>query len=167
MYNGTFTKAELENIINCCLQKLRRLDRYLLDEEVNERTITHKLAEYLQQHIPEFNVDCEYNRFEQREIDSVVKKLKLPMDNKNNWDDTQLSRVIPDINIHERGPYGKNILVIEVKKSSSSSSETLDRNKLIAFTTEPLNYEFGLFLKIDLDNEDDIMDWYFNGARIN
>ena len=51
MYNGTFTKAELENIINCCLQKLRRLDRYLLDEEVNERTITHKLAEYLQQHI--------------------------------------------------------------------------------------------------------------------
>lgn len=166
MYNGTFTKAELENIINCCLQKLRRLDRYLLDEEVNERTITHKLAEYLQQHIPEFNVDCEYNRFEQREIDNIVKRLELPTDN-NNWDDTKLSPIIPDIIIHERGPHGKNILVIEVKKSSSSSSETLDRKKLIAFTTEPLNYELGLFLKIDLDNEDDIMDWYFNGARIN
>ncbi|MCP6718726.1 MAG: hypothetical protein KJI71_00655 [Patescibacteria group bacterium] len=157
MYNGTFTKAELENIINCCLQKLRRLDRYLLDEEVNERTITHKLAEYLQQHIPEFNVDCEYNRFKRRDIEDIVKRLELPTDN-NNWDDTKLSPVIPDINIHERGPHGKNILVIEVKKSSSSSSETVDRNKLIAFTTEPLNYELGLFLKIDLDNEDDIMD---------
>jgi len=165
MYNGTFSRAELENIINCCLQKLRRLDRYLLDEEVNERTITHKLAEYLQQHIPEFNVDCEYNRFEQRDIDDIIKRLELPTDN-NNWDDTKLSPVIPDIIIHERGPLGINILVIEVKKSSSSISETLDIKKLIAFTTEPLNYEFGLFLKIDLDNEDDIMDWYFNGAKI-
>ncbi|KKM98078.1 hypothetical protein LCGC14_1161530 [marine sediment metagenome] len=166
MYNGTFTKAELENLINFCLQKLRRLDRYLLDEEVNERTITHKLAEYLQQQIPEFNVDCEYNRFKQRDIKDIVKRLELPKDN-NNWDDTKLSPVIPDIIIHERGPHGKNILVIEVKKSSSSSSETLDRNKLIAFTTDPLNYELGLFLKIGLDNEDDIMDWYFHGARIN
>ena len=48
----TFTKNEIEGIVKCCLQTLRRLDKILLDINVNERTITHKLAEYLQQHFP-------------------------------------------------------------------------------------------------------------------
>ena len=72
----------------------------------------------------------------------------------------------PDIIIHERGPQGRNILVIEVKKSSNQESETLDRNKLIIFTQEPLNYDFGLFLKIDIENNNDIIDWYYNGTQI-
>lgn len=63
-YNMSFTKNEIEGIVKCCLQTLRRLDKILLDINVNERTITHKLAEYLQQHLPEFNVDCEYNRYQ-------------------------------------------------------------------------------------------------------
>ena len=63
MYNMSSTKDEIKGIIKCCLQKLRKLDKDLLDINVNERTITHKLAEYLQKHFPEFNVDCEYNRY--------------------------------------------------------------------------------------------------------
>ena len=165
MYDRTFTREELEEIINNCLQKLRKLDKYLLVIEANERAITYKLAKYLEDKIPEFDVDCEYNRFEQRDLDDIVKRLGLPRDDYN-WDDIKVSPVIPDIIIHERGPHGKNILVIEVKKSSSTISETLDRNKLIAFTTDPLNYEFGLFLKIDLDNDNDKMDWYSNGVKI-
>jgi len=37
-------------------------DAYLVDNEVNERAITHKLAEYIQYLLPEWHVDCEYNR---------------------------------------------------------------------------------------------------------
>ena len=37
-------------------------DRYLLDNDVHEVTISHKLAEYLQYQFPDMNVDCEYNR---------------------------------------------------------------------------------------------------------
>ena len=33
-----------------------------MQNDVSERTITHKLAEYLQDQFPELNVDCEYNR---------------------------------------------------------------------------------------------------------
>lgn len=165
MNNGTFTKLELEHIVSCCLQKLRRIDRYLLDQDVNERTIAHKLAEYLQQHIPEFNVDCEYNRFEQAEINDIIKRIEIPR-NGENWDDLKIRNVNPDIIIHERGPQGRNILVVEVKKSSNQESETLDRNKLIVFTQEPLNYDFGLFLKIDIENNNDIIDWYYNGTQI-
>lgn len=37
-------------------------DSYLLVQDIHERTITHKLAEYYQQLFPDWNVDCEYNK---------------------------------------------------------------------------------------------------------
>ena len=42
----SFTKDEIEGIVKSSLQKLRRLDKHLLDININERSITHKLAEY-------------------------------------------------------------------------------------------------------------------------
>ena len=95
----SFTKDELEGIVKSSLKKLRRLDKKLLVINVNERSITHKLGEYLQQNFPEFNVDYEYNRFE-----DVVKNLELPRD-KINWNDTDAKTVFPDIIIHKRFPY--------------------------------------------------------------
>ena len=67
----SFTKDDIEGIVKSSLQKLRRLDKHLLDININERSITHKLAEYLKEYFPEFNVDCEYNRFEHNEIDDL------------------------------------------------------------------------------------------------
>ena len=48
-----YTKEELERIVKSSLMKLRSLDKKLLEIKVNERTITHKLAVYLQQNFPE------------------------------------------------------------------------------------------------------------------
>jgi len=160
----SFTTDEIKGIVNCCLQKLRKQDKYLLDKKVNERTITHKLAEYLQDHFPEFNVDCEYNRFEHNRLDDLVKRLELPR-NKVNWDDTEAKTVFPDIIVHKRGKPEYNLLVIEVKKKSKLNTGNLernnfDKNKLRAFTEEPYNYKSGLFLRIDLDGENDILEWF-------
>lgn len=55
---------------NCCshgvirkaVTQLIKNDRYLLEKQVNERSQTHKLAEYLQDALPEWNVDCEYDK---------------------------------------------------------------------------------------------------------
>ena len=160
-YNMSYTKDELERIVRSCLKKLRKLDKELLDIDVNERTITHKLAEYLQQNFSEFNVDCEYNRFE-----DLVKKLELPKD-MINWDDTEAKTIFPDIIVHKRGKQEKNLLVIEVKKFQIKVSEKVDRNKLIAFTNDPYNYKFGLFLKIKLFDEKDDFEWYIGGIKIN
>jgi hypothetical protein len=162
----SYTKDELERIVKFCLKKLRSLDKKLLEIKVNERTITHKLAVYLQQSFPEFNVDCEYNRDECNEFDDLVKKLELPTNNVS-WDDTEAKTVFPDIIVHNRGTQEKNLLVIEVKKSSSSISGKVDRNKLIAFTKDHYNYKFGLFLKINLVNENDHFEWYIGGIKIN
>ncbi len=48
--------------IRTSLKKLREHDNTLLEINVNERTISHKLAEYIQNGFLEFSVDCEYNR---------------------------------------------------------------------------------------------------------
>ncbi len=160
-----FTKDKIEGIVKCSLQKLRRLDKHLLEINVNERTITHKLAEYLKELVPEFNVDCEYNRFEHNEIDDLVKRLDLPQKNVS-WDDTEAKTVFPDIIVHKRGSQDFNLLVIEVKKFPSSISGKVDRNKLKAFTKDPYNYKFGLFLKINLVDERDDLEWYSGGIKI-
>jgi len=54
-YQADFTKIEDG------LYTLLKKDGYLLKNSVNERSITHKLAEYYQVLFPEWNVDCEYN----------------------------------------------------------------------------------------------------------
>ena len=45
------------------LNVLLTRDSYLLINDVSERSITHKLGEYYQYIFPEWNVDCEYNKF--------------------------------------------------------------------------------------------------------
>jgi len=149
----TYTKEDLDKIVRDSLKKLKRLDKILLEINANERTITHKLAVYLQQSIPDFNVDCEYNRFE-----DFVKKMTLPKD-KINWADTEAKKVFPDIIIHKRGIQEDNLLVIEVKKSSNINSGDFDRMKLHKFLQEPYNYAYGLFLRINLDGENDDLEW--------
>jgi hypothetical protein len=113
-------------------------DRILFEFDVNERTLTHKLAEYLQQEFPEYNVDCEYNRNL-----SNIKTLKLP-NSPNPWDDTEARTVFPDIIVHRRGT-NTNILVIEAKKTSGGD-EAFDLDKLRAFRHE-LGYEHAVFLR--------------------
>lgn len=52
----------LNHRIKIGLQLLLTKDSYLLANNLNERSITHKLAEHYQYLFPLWNVDCEYNR---------------------------------------------------------------------------------------------------------
>ncbi len=49
-------------LIEHALRRFIKEDRYLSELDVNERSQTHKLAEYIQQAMPEYNVDCEFNK---------------------------------------------------------------------------------------------------------
>jgi hypothetical protein len=123
------------------LDLLRLHDYYLLKEDINERTITHKLAEHLQHYFYSYNVDCEYNR-NINELDSL-KKIRISKTEKS---------VFPDIIVHKRGKNDKNLLIVELKKSTSSESLDYDYLKLMSYTQQntpnTLNYQFGVFIKI-------------------
>jgi len=114
--------------VSKALDSLLSNDRHLLECDVNERAITHRLAVYLEPLFPGWHVDCEYNR-----DGHEVKVLSgAPR--------------IPDIIVHQRGT-PRNLLTIEVKKSNSHYSREDDREKLLALQQQ-LGYRNALFLEL-------------------
>jgi len=127
---------EVKKHVNKALKQLLEKDIFLLQNNLNERTISHKLAEYLQGEFPDWNVDREYNRkFEK------IKKLH-PEDIKS--DDTDARTVYPDIIIHHRNT-DDNLLIIEIKKNASESDKENDIDKIRGFIEE-YKYSYGLFI---------------------
>jgi len=124
------------------LQNGVREDGSELERGAHERSVAHKLAEYLQQQFPEWNVDCDYNRRERG-----VKVLSG-------------SDIFPDIVVHHRG-VKDNLLVVELK--TSDVKEDKDFQKLIGLTSAgDYEYQLGVFLRlVDLEIKELI--WYKNG----
>ncbi len=150
-----YSKDQIEQKVNRAIKFLLKNDLVLLQHDVNERSISHKLAEYLQTEFCEWNVDCEYNRNHDK-----LKSLKLPK-RKSPLNDTAARTVFPDIIVHHRDT-NYNLLVIEVKKSTSHDNSAFDQQKLNAFIKE-LHYQHGLFLKFStgkLDNSQYNLKWY-------
>ena|ERR1035441_5942455 len=138
------TKEEISEKVRCALALLLQRDKFLLEHDVNERSITHKLAEYLQEQFPEWDVDCEYNRIGNHRIEA--KRLQLEVD-KTYTDDDQGKTVYPDVIVHRRGETQENLLVIEIKKSTNPETKDRDEQKLRAFKSQ-LGYRYGIFLKL-------------------
>ncbi len=123
------------------LDALFNNDIYLLEHDVNERTITHKLAEHLQDRFPEWNVDCEYNRDRHDPkrigIETGLESIQI--------------NVYPDIIIHERGTNERNLLIIEAKKSNDPrlNGAEADHQRIEGFSAS-LGYQIGVFLEFNV-----------------
>lgn len=118
-------------------RKLLRLDSKLFEFNVNERTLTQRLAHYLQPKFNCYKVDCEYNRNIEGE-----KTLPIPP-RRVRSDDTNAVTVFPDLVVHERGIHAKNLLVIEAKKDASRNRVPRhDARKLAAFTSPEGNFKY-------------------------
>lgn len=157
--NTKYNKQRIQDRVQKSIDELYNNDRFLLEIDVNERSITHKLAGYLEKCFPGWDVDCEYNRdgsevkrflFETEASDEVKEEL-VPSDEVKEElvpsDDTTAVTVFPDIIIHRRGTK-KNLLVIEVKKAKNNIllAQQKDLNKLSKFKQDPFNYCFAIFL---------------------
>lgn len=108
--------------------RLLRNDFALLELNANERSITHKLAEYLQSEFQEWHVDCEYNR------KGKLPKRLIGIKENVSTDDTCGKTVFPDIIVHHRGT-NDNLLVIEAKKRGTAHGSA-DEEKLKAYIAE-------------------------------
>ena len=112
--------------VNCVLTN----DLSLLENNVNERTISNKLASYLQKEFPDWNVDSEYNRDRSR--------IKKRADG---------SPFTPDIIVHKRGTKS-NLIMVEVKKSNGRNND--EENRLKEATLEKYNYKLGVFITFNV-----------------
>lgn len=115
---------------------LLKNDRHLFVVNANERSITHKYAEYLQEEFTQWHVDCEYNR------NGLNSKKLLYFKKTISSDDVDALSVYPDIIIHRRGT-NVNLIVIEAKKSNNYAS---DEDKLKAYK-EDLKYKYAFAVK--------------------
>jgi hypothetical protein len=135
----TAADPELACIVRVAIDRLLEDDRILLEIDVQERSISHRLAMYLQELLPKWHVDCEYNR------DGHEPKM-LNLYPEIRKEDDEGSLVLPDIIVHKRTK-PKNLLVVEIKKSTTRRDNKHDLKKLTAFR-EQLFYAHALFLEI-------------------
>lgn len=90
-------RVDIEKSIKTALDEFFEHEQYLIDVDANERSISHKIAEYIQPMFSDWNVDCEYNRNMEH-----PKILGIPIED-TKTDDTDGKTVYPDIIIHKRG----------------------------------------------------------------
>jgi len=167
----TYTLEQIKQKIKCALDQLWQSDKHLLKNNVNERSITHKLAIYIESEFEGYRVDCEYNRNGPnikiyREIVEQINRSGIKAN------DTKAKTAFPDIIVHKRGNNNDNLLVIEVKKLRGDATQTnsvdeVDKKKLKAFTHEnQLKYKYGLALQIPVDGGNTAnLFWFEKGAE--
>lgn len=145
-------RNQLELVVSEALNKLFARDGWLLEQDASEWSVAHRLAVYLEQSLPGWNVDCEYNR-QGEGADSKTS--------------TEGSRVRPDIIIHHRGrpERNHNLLVIELKDTNSD----YDVEKVIDYTSPPdgdreFQYRYGL--TVVFGKEECRITWFENGEIV-
>ena len=133
------TRHEVEVCLQMAIRQLEMEDRFLLEHDINERAISHRLALYLTHHFKHWHVDCEYNRAWE---DPRIRKMMTIPRAKVGWDDTKARTVYPDIVIHVRGSHS-NLMVLELKKWGLPNN--FDRAKLHQYQIQ-LGYKYAYLL---------------------
>ncbi len=154
------TEKEAREYIRKMLDIFYEKDQFLLNNDVTERAITHRMGMYLQQILKEsFDVDCEYNRMGKKvgsdvyftEGDYFAKTVCLSGEMVSDESDLG-SRVYPDIIVHKRGT-AENILIIEVKVKGKIGKRERDYKKLKAYK-DNLHYKHAFFIELYRNLED-------------
>jgi hypothetical protein len=143
-------RAQIEDAINRAIDTFVECDSHLLAADANERSMSHRIAIYLEQEMPGYNVDCEYNR------DGFnVKRLQLEA-LPTSADNDEAVTVFPDIIVHRRGDNDHNLLVVEMKKAAARTDLAYDCQKLRAFRRE-LKYTWAAHLIIGRSQDGELV----------
>ena len=128
-------QAELDKLVTA-LGEFYAHETFLLEKDLGERALTHRLAVHLERQYPGWDVDCEYNRLGER-------TLRLPHGTIVSTDDTLGKSIYPDIVVHRRA-IPRNLLAIELRKASNSQSLEHDQQKLKAMTDPHVWFAYGM-----------------------
>jgi hypothetical protein len=132
--------TEVARCVRQAVATFLECDGLLLITDANERSVAHRLAFHLTGVFPDWDVDCEYNR---KGFD--LPKVIFLLGQSGEPESANGSRVFPDIVVHRRTK-PENLLVIEIKKSTSHVSDDADLQKL-RLLREQLGYTYALFLR--------------------
>lgn len=147
---------QFKEIIDKCIQLLYQHDNNLIQRRGMERSISFRLALYLNDAIggiewlQGLNLDMEYNK-------NRVNPKRTPRRPKG---------VQPDLIIHKRGNNDANNLVVEIKGWWNDEPRSIDRIKLEDFTHQEGEYRYGLGVFLDINKQGCQTIYYIDGTTI-
>src|SRR5450631_4241939 len=100
-FPGRGMHTELNRLI-AALQAFYTRERGVLDRDLGERALSHRLAVQIERHFLGWEVDCDYNRLGDR-------AMLLPRGSIVSTDDNLGKSIFPDIVVHQRA-IPKNLL---------------------------------------------------------
>ncbi len=148
-------QAELDRLVRA-LGEFYARETVLLERDLGERTLTHRLAVHLERQFAGWDVDCDYNRLGER-------RLRLPKGSIVSTDDDIGKSVYPDIVVHRR-VVPENLLAIEIRKAANHQPPEHDRHKLRALTDPHLWFAYRLGVYLVLGRKSVVSDIYVGGA---
>jgi hypothetical protein len=148
-------QTELNKMVTA-LREFYARETYLLEHDLGERALTHRLAVYLEPQFAGWQVDCDYDRLGER-------TLRLPHGTIVSTDDHLAKSVYPDIVVHQR-EIPNNLLAIEVRKASNHQPPDHDRHKLRALTDPHLWFAYWIGVYLVLGKKSVVSDVYVGGV---
>jgi hypothetical protein len=150
-------QTELNKVVTA-LQEFYARETFLLDRDVGERALTHRLAVHLEKQFPGWEVDCDYDRLGDR-------TLRLPHGTIVSTDDHLGKSVYPDIVVHQRA-IPNNLVALEVRKSGNHQPLEHDQQKLRALTDPHLWFAYWIGAFVTLGKKQVTMaEIYTSGTR--
>jgi hypothetical protein len=108
----------MRRVVTRSIREFAQRDMDLVHLKVQEETLAHRVAIYIERRLKGWHVDCEYNR------DLSAPKMRLDGAN----------RMRPDIIAHIRNSW-RNLLAVEIKKSTHSKLlKAAARKRIFEFT---------------------------------
>ncbi len=157
---------DVKDALTQALDGFYKWDKDLLKINISERAMAHRLAVYLERRFRGYHIDCEYNKRHDVSAAGVTETPDKEVPEKG--------KVYPDIIVHKRGPNtSKNILAVELKKSSNKIGRDSDVKKLKGYTkrTGKFQYDFGVFIELSVRKRNNSREnfakceWYENGKK--
>lgn len=148
-------QTELNKLVTA-LQEFYARETFLLDKDLGERTLTHRLAVYCEKQFSGWDVDCDFNRLGER-------TLRLPHGTIVSTDDHLGKSVYPDIVVHQR-EIPNNLLAIEVRKSGNHQPLEHDQHKLRALTDPHLWFAYWIGVHLSLGKKQVTMSEVYTGG---
>src|SRR5256885_155397 len=128
-------QAPLDKVVNA-IREFYQHEAYLLEKDLGERTLTHRMAVHIERQFDGWEVDCDYNRLGER-------LLKLPHGSIISTDDELGKSIFPDIVVHHRA-VPENLLAVEVRKAINHQPVEHDHHKLRGLTDPHLWFAYRL-----------------------
>jgi len=150
-------QTELNKLV-IALKEFYGHETYILEKDLGERALTHRLAVHVERQFPGWEVDCEYNRLGER-------MLRLPKGTIVSTDDALGKSVFPDILVHQRD-IPNNLLAIEIRKASNHQPVEHDQHKLKGLTDPHLWFAYAIGVLLTLAKKHVAASEVYVGGRI-